>query len=162
MKEKKSMVNILNYYTNEMIDIPLDPIFTILENSNRYFKKYQKLKSSASYIEEHMEIAKYEIEYFKVIEYQLKDASINDTLEIQAELINGKYLFKNVQKNKKKEEPKLFTYILENGTLITVGKNNVQIEYLTHKMAKPNEMWFHIKDAPGSHVDVHKMGDLTE
>ena len=162
MKEKKSMVNILNYYTNEMIDIPLDPKFTILENSNRYFKKYQKLKSSVSYIEEQMEIAKNEIEYFKVIEYQLKDASINDALEIQAELINGKYLFKNVPKNKKKEKPKLLTYILENGTLITVGKNNVQNEYLTHKMAKPNEMWFHIKDAPGSHVVVHNMGELTE
>ena len=127
IKEKKSEISILNYYTNEYIDIKLDPKFTILENSNKFYKKYQKLKSSVTYINEQMEIAKNEIEYFKVIDYQLKDATINDALEIQAELINGKYLFKNTpNKNKKKEKPKLLTYILDNGTCITVGKNNIQ------------------------------------
>ena len=163
IKEKKSEISILNYYTNEYIDIKLDPKFTILENSNKFYKKYQKLKSSVTYINEQMEIAKNEIEYFKVIDYQLKDATINDALEIQAELINGKYLFKNTpNKNKKKEKPKLLTYISDNGTCITVGKNNIQNEYLTHKLAKPNEMWFHIKDAPGSHVVVHNSHELTE
>ena len=163
MKEKKSMVSVLNYYTNEYQDIELDPKMTVLENSNKYFKKYQKLKSSVAYIHEQMDIAKNEIEYFKVIEYQLRDASIHDALEIQEELIQSKYLFKNVpSKNKKKEKPKLLTYILDNGTLITVGKNNIQNEYLTHKLAKPNEMWFHIKDAPGSHVVVHNPLELTE
>lgn len=163
MKEKKSEITLLNYYTNEYIDIPLDSKYSVLENSNRYFKKYQKLKTSVTYIKEQMDIAKGEIEYFKVLDYQLKDASINDALEIQAELINGKYLFKNnPSKPKKKEKPKLLTYILDNGTLITVGKNNIQNEYLTHKLAKPNEMWFHIKDAPGSHVVVHNTEELTE
>lgn len=163
MKDKKSSVLLNNYYTNQEIEIPLDQKYTILENSNRYFKKYQKLKSSISYIKEQMEISKNEIEYFKVIEYQLKDASIHDALEIQDELIENKYLFKNIpNKGKKNTKPKLLTYILDNGTLITVGKNNIQNEYLTHKLAKGNEMWFHIKDAPGSHVVVHNIGELTE
>lgn len=163
MKDKKKEVTVLNYYNNDYVTIPLDPKFTILENSNKYFKKYQKLKSSVTYIHEQMDIAKNEIEYFKVIDYQLKDVSINDALEIQKELIEGKYLFKNIpNKNKKKEKPKLLTYVLDNDTLITVGKNNIQNEYLTHKLAKPNEMWFHIKDAPGSHVVVHKSEELTE
>lgn len=163
MKDKKSSISILNYYTNNEIEIPLDPKFTLLENSNKYFKKYQKLKSSVKYIKEQMDIANNEIDYFKVIEYQLKDATINDALEIQDELIANKYIFKNVtNKGKKNQKPKLLTYVLDNGTLITVGKNNVQNEYLTHKLAKSNDMWFHIKDAPGSHVVVFNQGQLTE
>ena len=163
MKQKKASVVVFNYYTNKDIEIPLDPKITILDNSNKYFKKYQKLKSSVAYINEQLDIAINEIEYFKVIDYQLKDASINDALEIQDELIQNKYLFKNTNnKGKKNQKPKLLTYELDNGTLITVGKNNIQNEYLTHKLAKASEYWFHIKDAPGSHVVLHKMDDLTE
>ncbi len=104
LKQKKSKEVVLNYYTNEMVEIDLDPKLTVLENSNKYYKRYQKLKSSVQYINEQMEIAKNEIEYFKVLEYQLHDASIHDAMEIQDELINGKYLFKNVNNKNKKSK----------------------------------------------------------
>ncbi len=155
LKEKKSKEAVYNYYTNEYIDIPLDNKFTIIENSNRYYKKYQKAKTSIGYIQEQIEIAKNEIEYFKLLKYQLSDCSINEALEIQDELINNKYLFNRPITNKKKNsKPKLLTYIVDN-TLISVGKNNIQNEYLTHKYAKSNEIWFHVKDASGSHVVIH-------
>ena len=81
---------------------------------------------------------------------------------LKRELINKNMPFKNkLNKNKKKLKPKLLTYDY-NGTFISVGKNNVQNDYLTHKLAKPNELWFHVKDAPGSHVVLHKTEDITE
>lgn len=162
LKEKKKEEHILNYYTNEVITIPLDIKYSILDNSNRYFKKYQKAKNSLKYIDEQIHISINEIEYFEILQFQLKTANINEALEIQEELIEAKYIFKKDNKPKKKQKPKLLTYILDNQTLISVGKNNIQNEYLTHKLAKPNELWFHIKDGAGSHVVIHKENDFNE
>ncbi len=162
LKKKKERITILNYYTNEAVVIPLDIRYTILENSNRYFKKYQKLKNAVGYIKEQLQIAEDETEYFEMLKYQTQQAGLHEAMEIQEELIEGKYLFTKEAKPKKKQRPKPLTYILDNGCLISVGKNNVQNETLTHRIAKPNEMWFHIQKGPGSHVVIHKDGELTE
>ena len=161
LKEKKKYEDVFNYYTNKMDRILLDDKYTILENSDRFFKKYQKMKTSIKYINEQIEIAKDEREYFNILYYQLLDSTINEALDIKDELINNKYLFKPLSNKKSKQKPKLLTYIL-NDTLIYVGKNNIQNEYLTHKFAKPNYMWFHVKNAPGSHVVIAKDGNLLD
>ena len=97
---------------------------------------------------------------WKLLKYQLENASLNEALEIQDELINNKYIFKNVKPTNKKNKIKLLTYIVDD-KLISVGKNNIQNEYLTHKYAKSDEYWFHVKDAPGSHVVIHS-NELNE
>ena len=147
---------------NEEVRIPLDNKITVLDNANKYFKKYQKLKASISYIKEQKQIALDEIEYFKLLDYQLQNSTLQEALEIKQELIDNKYLFVNEDKtNKRKEKPKLLTYVLDDESLIIVGKNNIQNDYLTNKLAKPNDMWFHVKDAPGSHV-ILKSDDYNE
>lgn len=163
LHEKTNKVTVFNYYDNTEVTIELDPKIDIIGNSTKYYKRYQKSKNAVSHLKEQIALTQNEIEYFNVLKYQLENASINEALEIQDELIEGKYLFKNISnKNKKKSKPKLLTYVLENGTLISVGKNNTQNEYLTHKLAAPNEMWFHIKDGAGSHVVVHNSNMLNE
>ncbi|MCR5646807.1 MAG: NFACT RNA binding domain-containing protein, partial [Acholeplasmatales bacterium] len=162
LKNKLSEIEVFNYYTSENIKIKLDNKITVLDNSNKYFKKYQKAKSSIKYINEQIEEAHNEIDYFTVLKYQLIDASINEALEIQDELIENKYLFnKEITNKKKNQKPKLLTYEVNN-TLISVGKNNIQNEYLTHKLSNSNDMWFHVKDAPGSHVVIHSSEELSE
>lgn len=160
IKEKKDNVMILNYYNNQEVKINLDPKISILENSNKYYKKYQKLKNSIPFIQEQIEISKSEIEYFKLLKYQLDDATLSEALDIQDELIKGKYLFKPLNNKGRKQKIHLLTYKVGD-TLISVGKNNIQNEYLTHTFAKSNEMWFHVKDMPGSHVVVHA-SNLTD
>ena len=81
-------------------------------------------------------------------------------MEIQQELIDHGYIVKKDHKNFRKTKPHFLTYIVDD-TLITVGKNNIQNEYITHKLAKSNEYWFHVKDGSGSHVVVHT-DELTE
>jgi len=161
LKEKKSKVSVFNYYTNEYQEIKLDSKITILENSNKLYKKYQKAKASISHILEQIEIAKSEIDYFKILKYQLTDCTINEALEIQDELILNKYLFKQVQVRKKNQKPRILTFIV-NDYLISVGKNNIQNEYITHKLSKPNDLWFHVKNAEGSHVVLHNCDNPTE
>ena len=161
LKEKKKNITILNYYDGKEISIPLDEKYSIIDNSNRYYKKYQKMKNSVSHIDEQLTISNNELEYFKLLSEQIKKANIDDALEIKQELINNKYLFeKDVKNNKKKEKPKFLKYLVDN-TYIYVGKNNLQNEFLTHKFAKKEWYWFHVKDTSSSHVVVASE-ELTE
>ncbi len=154
LKEKHKEIVIFNYYDNKEILIPLDERYTIIDNSNRYYKKYQKLKNSVIHLEEQLQIAKDDLEYFKLIDEQLKIASIEDALEIKEELIKNKYLFeKDKKKNKKNERPSYLRYKIGDN-YIYVGKNNLQNEYLTHKFAKKDWYWFHVKNTSSSHVIV--------
>ncbi len=161
LKDKLKNIEVNNYYTNEIINIPLDNKYTILENSNRYYKKYQKSKNAIFFINEQIEKTENEIKYFNDLSFQISISNINDALEIKDELINNKYLFEKENSKKKNNKPKLLTYEI-NDTLISVGKNNMQNDYLTHKFAKANELWFHVKDAPGSHVVLHKSTDIKD
>lgn len=154
LKEKHKEIIVNNYYDNTEVKIPLDERYSIIDNSNKYYKKYQKMKNSVAHLNEQLEIAKNELEYFKLIEEQLKISSIDDALEIKEELIKNKYLFvKENKKNKKNQAPSYLKYKVGNN-LIFVGKNNLQNEYLTHKLAKKDWYWFHVKNTSSSHVIV--------
>ena len=148
--EKSNLVILNDYYTNNPIKIELDPLLTPLENAKRYYAKYQKMKSSLSHLENQIQICNEEIKYFELLETQINYATLSDCLEIKSELEEYGYIKKGKQQ-KKSKAPLYDTYILEEST-IYVGKNNTQNAYLTHKFALQNDLWFHVKDAPGSHV----------
>ena len=81
---------------------------------------------------------------------------------IKDELIEKRHLKQKIKKAKRKKKPNYETYFDEEGIEILVGKNNLQNAYITHKIAKHNEIWFHVKEAPGSHVIVRKTLPLSE
>ncbi len=162
IKDKKDEINALNYYTNEYVMIPLDKKYNIVDNSKIYYKKYQKAKNATMHIVEQLQIANDDLNYFKIIYSQLENANMADILEIENELVELKYIKKNQNKKKRKVKTKILTYELDDDTKIYVGKNNIQNELVTHKIAKYNDIWFHVKDAPGSHVVVSKNSELTE
>lgn len=152
-------VEVLNYYEEESptVTIKLDPLKTPAENAQSYFQKYQKAKNSISVVQEQIQKAEEEIEYFDRLIQQLETASPKDVNEIREELIEGGYLkqkAKHKAHKKKPTKPELETYYSTDGTEILVGKNNKQNEYLTNKLAKRNEIWLHTKDIPGSHVVI--------
>lgn len=147
---KDSSIKVLNYYTNEYVNIPLDNRYDLVANSQLYFKKYKKSKSAVLHLEEQIAIANDEIKYFEIIKSQLEDANNLDVSEIEHEMAQYHYILPKKQEKLKK--PKLLCYIIDEDVFVYVGKNNIQNEYLTHQFAKSNELWFHVKDAPGSHV----------
>ncbi len=156
LKAKESKVSVWNYYTNEPCVIDLDAKYDIITNSQKYYKKYQKAKTSIHYIEQQIQQAKSEIDYLTLLSFQLQNCSINDALEIRQELTDNKYLLQkqNQHNNKRKSKPNYSTYLLEDVELF-VGKNNLQNEYITHKLAKSNTYWFHVQNGSGSHVVVN-------
>ena len=150
----------LNYYTNEMITIPLDPLYTAGENAKRYFEKYGKMKRTYEALTELTKEVEEEIEHLKSINAALDIAVMEeDLVQIKEELIENGYIRRKGGTKKVKITSKPFHYISSDGYDMYVGKNNYQNEELTFKIATGNDWWFHAKGCPGSHVIVKMKGN---
>jgi len=156
--QAKSM-EALNYYTNEMITIPLDPDLTPQENAKKYFDKYNKLKRTYEALAELTEQVKAEIEHLESISTALDIAlQEEDLVQIKEELTENGYIRRKGGSKKEKVTSKPFHYISSDGFHMYVGKNNYQNDELTFKFATGNDWWFHAKNTPGSHVIVKTEG----
>lgn len=143
-----------NYYTNQPITIALDKALTPNQNAQRYFKRYQKLKEAVKYLTDLIQETKATILYLESVETVLNQAGLEEIAEIREELIQTGFIRRRqrekIQKRKKPEQ-----YLASDGkTIIYVGRNNLQNEELTFKIARKEELWFHAKDIPGSHVVI--------
>ena len=151
-----------NYYTNQPITISLDKALTPSQNAQRYFKRYQKLKEAVKYLTDLIEETKDTILYLESVETVLNQAGLEEIAEIREELIQTGFIRRRqrekIQKRKKPEQ-----YLASDGkTIIYVGRNNLQNEELTFKMARKEELWFHAKDIPGSHVVISGNRDPSD
>ncbi len=151
----------LNYYTNEEITIPLDPLLTPGENSRRYFARYNKLKRTYEALTEQVKETGRELEHLRSIQTALDLAQEeSDLADIKRELTDYGYIKQKGggRRKEKQEKSKPLHYISSDGFHMYVGKNNYQNEELTFKLANGNDLWFHVKQAPGSHVIVKTEG----
>ena len=146
----------LNYYTNEMITIPLDPTLSPQENAKKYFDRYSKLKRTAEALEEQLQETRQEIEHLESISNALDIAlEEEDLVQIKEELVASGYIRRKGPTGKRvKITSRPFHFVSSDGYDIYVGKNNLQNEELSFKFATGNDWWFHAKGRPGSHVIV--------
>ena len=151
LKPVDNSVKVINYYNNEEVSIPIDKSKSINYNSQAYYKKYRKLKNAVSHLTEQLELTKKEKIYFEEIKNSFEHASIRDIEEITIDLENNNYLIKNNKNKRKIKEYNYDVYEFED-YIIYVGKNHLQNDYITNKLAKPNDLWFHVKNGAGSHV----------
>lgn len=141
-----------NYYTNQTIEISLDRALTPNQNAQRYFKKYQKLKEAVKHLKGIISDTENTITYLESVETSLNHASMEDINDIREELVETGFIKRRAHdKQHKRKKPE--QYLASDGkTIILVGRNNLQNDELTFKIARKGELWFHAKDIPGSHV----------
>ena len=150
----QDQVELDNYYTGEKIIISLDKALTPNQNAQRYFKRYQKLKEAVKHLTSLIEETRATILYLESVETSLAQASLTEITEIREELIQTGFIRRH-QREKIQKRQKPEKYLATDGqTIILVGRNNLQNDELTFKIAKKDELWFHAKDIPGSHVVI--------
>lgn len=161
VQPEKTEITVLNYYTNENITIPLDKELTAVENANRYFAKYNKLKrtyeASLSLVEE----TKATLDQLLSLQHSMEIAVTEaDLSEIKEEMVLSGFIKAKPDRKKgvKQEKSKPFHFISSDGFHMYVGKNNLQNERITFKLANTKDLWFHAKNMPGSHVIVKLEG----
>lgn len=151
-------ITLPNFYDdNKPLKIKLDPELSPSRNAQKYFTKYDKLKTSVDYVKEQLKLANDEINYLANIESQIDLASPADIQEIRLELQQQGYIKQKRQKSKKRRKVRVSKpeeFHTSNGTTVLVGKNNLQNDRLSFKIANKNDIWLHVKDIPGSHVII--------
>ena len=152
-------VDVLNYYDNTTITIPLDPKLTGNQNAQKYYKEYKRKQTAVKMLTMLISQGEIELEYLQTVAYSVNNAANEaELMAIRAELHGAGYL-KYYKNREKKQKPQDFIrYTSSDGFLILVGRNNLQNDRLTMKTARGKDMWFHTKNAPGSHVVVMSEG----
>ena len=156
IKKGMKQVDVVNYYNEETVTITLDPRKTPIENSQKYYSRYQKAKTAVVKTQEQIHKTEEDIRYFEQLMQQVQQAGLSDIEEIREELAEQGYM--KAQKSKKKKKPtkpSVENYVSSHGIAISVGKNNKQNDYVTFKVASKSDTWLHTKDIPGSHVVIH-------
>lgn len=152
-------VTLLNWYDGKEVTIPLDVRLTPSANAQKYFKEYKKKQTAANMLVKLLQQGEAEINYLETVLYEVEIAEGEIALgEIRQELKNGGYLKYYKMRDKKQKPSDFYRYTSSDGFLILVGRNNIQNEKLTLKTARGKDLWFHVKNAPGSHVVVMSEG----
>ena len=160
--QKQKQIQLPSFETGKPISINIDMRYDLKTNANKYYQKYHKMKRSLVILEEQIQQCKEDIAYYTQLEQQLVHCSVQDAGEIKEELIKQRILMpkKDNRRKKKNKKPNILHLNFEN-CQIFVGKNNIQNNYVTHQIARKNDLWFHVKDYHGSHV-LLKSDDFTE
>ena len=144
------------------ITVPLDIKLTPSQNAQKYFKKYQKARSAREIAAEQRDKTLAEMDYLEGALLDVdKCVGESELEEIRQELVRTGYMKKNTNRRQQRQLPqsKPYRYISDDGIAIVVGKNAAQNDRITLG-AKPEEMWLHAKDMPGSHVIICCEGEI--
>ncbi len=161
----KSMT-VTDYYTNEPVTIPLDPLLSPIENAKKYFDKYSKLKRTYEALTGLTAETKEALEYLKSVQLSLNLAASEDDLtQVKNELVNAGFIKRHTDKSgktKTKVKSTPMHYVSPEGVHFYVGRNNIQNDELTFGFADNNDWWFHAKGVPGSHVIMKCEGEAPD
>lgn len=158
---------VTNYYdpAGKSLTITLDESLTVMDNAQRYFKKYQKAKQAAHQASVQLKETRSELEYLQSMSASLDNVTtLTEIEEIREELRDAGYLKAVPVKGKRKpilKESSSPEKILIDGWDIYFGKNNRQNDLLTTKIAKADDIWLHAKEIPGSHVVIKNTQNVS-
>lgn len=152
-------IEVTDYEINSSVKIELDKTKTLKENANQFFKLYNKAKATATKTHELITDLQIEKEYLEQVLYSIESAqSVGDLVEVEQELGNGK---RETAKGKGQKAKQIKSYasmplrivVSKNSPFtIYVGKNNRQNDYIVSKLARDEDLWFHVHNCAGSHV----------
>lgn len=153
----------VDYYSEDApeIEIELDPRLSPSANAQRMYKLYNKCKTAKTVLAEQIEIWERELVYLETVEsFILRAECEEDLIEIRDELYRSGYAsrLRGYRPPKQiKARPHRFT--TSGGYTVLVGRNNIQNDNLTFRIAEKHDIWFHTKDIPGSHVILVTNGE---
>lgn len=157
-----NFAEVVNYYDESLktVKIPLNPALSPAKNAEKYFKDYKKTYSAQQTLTVLTEKDREELVYFDtVLDSISRCETVSSINEIREELTEAGYIKKMASSKKNKPLQTVFSeYTSIEGYRILVGRNNLQNDHITTRLASKNDMWFHVKNIPGSHVVVFSNG----
>lgn len=155
IKKGMNSIELYDFYKDEMCKIDLDPLLTPERNLEKIYKKYNKLKKGLEFSKKRLEEFNEALKYFNGVKlFITKSSNVNNLKLIEEELQSQGYFKESKKISKKKKVVKELSYETTNidGYTVLYGRNNLENDNLTMKIAEREDYWFHAKDIPGSHL----------
>ena len=149
-------ITLENFYDNmnELV-VPLDQKLSSVQNAQRYYKRYQKMKQREIVLEKQIENTEDEIKYLELVADAIeRTEDVKNLDEIYFELVKNGYIKKDKKIKNKPKKIAINSIDYDDTSKVYYGKNNLQNEYITFKVADKNDVWMHVKGFPGSHVVI--------
>ena len=149
-------IEVNNFYSedNELIKIPIDETLSPKQNVDKLYNRYNKMKNRELNLKKRMPQIENEIYYLKSAIINLDQAETSDEInQIKEELKQSGFLKQGTSK-KKIRNPKISfrEYKSPSGFKVLAGRNNIQNDQLTFKVSHKEDLWFHLRNEPGTHV----------
>ena len=153
-------IKLENFYDNmNEISVPLDQKLSAVQNAQKYYKRYQKMKQREIVLEKQIENTEDEINYLELVSDAIdRTDDVKNLDEIYFELIKNNYIKKDKKIKNKPKKIAIHSIDYDDTSKVYYGKNNLQNEYITFKVADKNDVWMHVKGFPGSHVVIKSDG----
>lgn len=153
-------IKLENFYDNmNEISVPLDQKLSAVQNAQKYYKRYQKMKQREIVLEKQIENTEDEINYLELVSDAIdRTDDVKNLDEIYFELIKNNYIKKDKKIKNKPKKIDIHSVDYDDTSKVYYGKNNLQNEYITFKVADKNDVWMHVKGFPGSHVVIKSGG----
>lgn len=153
-------IKLENFYdTMNEISVPLDQKLSAVQNAQKYYKRYQKMKQREIVLEKQIENTEDEINYLELVSDAIdRTDDVKNLDEIYFELIKNNYIKKDKKIKNKPKKIAIHSVDYDDTSKVYYGKNNLQNEYITFKVADKNDVWMHVKGFPGSHVVIKSDG----
>lgn len=137
------------------VELELDPRRAPSENAERFYKLYRKAKTAEQMLTQQIARSEEELRYLAGVRSFLDRAETEqDLTDLREELYRSGYAsrMKNYTPQRQAKPSKPTEAVTPAGYRLLIGRNNLQNEHLTFKVAKKDDLWFHAKGVPGSHV----------
>lgn len=158
LKQGMERAALIDYETGDTLEVELDKRKTPANNAAAYYKKYTKLKNAEAAMTEQIEKTRLELKYIESVADAIHRAESDSEFEdLRQELERAGYI-RGKSRGKQKLKAAPATYTLDGGYVLKVGKNNLQNDLLTFSADK-GDIWFHTKNAPGSHAILYAGGE---
>ena len=162
IKPRSKMVEAYDFYKNINIFIDLDEKRTPQQNLDSYYKRYNKGKRGVVHAIEREKLISEELRYFNELLFFLDKAENVEVLkDLKEEFMQNGILPKKQIKGKLKKVIINPPFEIIEDSRVYYGRNNKENEYITFKLADGDDLWFHIKDLPGSHVIIKTNLEVT-
>ncbi len=153
----------VDYYSEECpdVEIKLDSRLSPSSNAQKMYKQYNKAKNARAVLTEQIKHWEKELDYLRGVQSFLERAESEDELiQIREELYSAGYATRmKGYRPERKMKLKITEFKTSGGMRVLVGKNNIQNDYLSHKLASDSDIWFHVKGHHGSHVILVTEGE---
>ena len=153
VKKGQTSCELPNIYDSKPMKISLSPSLNPMENAQAYYKKYNKFKRAVGEIKLQQQEAQDLLTSLQSLDASLDTAVTKGEIgEIKQEIIQLGLLPSSKKRVPTQSKSEPLKIVLSPETTLYIGKNNKQNDYVTFKLGRGKDLWFHAKNIPGSHV----------